>query len=205
MRFLLLFFSLSDSDSDDELDEFELDDDEAELDSFDGDRFFVVFSLTGDATGRFVEALLFCGNGDGVRRLATGGASVLAERFAGETRFSSSDDEGDGLTLIRFVRFFSRESSGDGFDFFCGALTGDGDGDGERDDDELDDEARAFPFGSTGFFFLSTDDDDDDEDVDDDEGERFFTGSIRFGLIGLRRFSGVGERRRFDVDAFDLS
>lgn len=80
-----------------------------------------------------------------------------------------------------------------------------GDGDGERDDDELDDEARVFPFGSTVFFFLSTDEDDDDEEVDDDEGERFFTGSIRFGFIGLRRFSGVGERRRFDVDVFDLS
>ena len=186
-RFFSFFFSLSDSESDDELDEPDPDDeDDAELDSLDGERLRVGFSFTGDAAGLFALLLLFDdgffgGEGDGDRRLGTG-------RFAGDAAaFSSSEeDEDDGLTLIRFGRFFSRRSSGD---FFRAAFAGDGD----RDEDE----ARALPFGSTGFFFFSSTDEDDD---DEGEGERFFT-----GLTGLRRRSGVGERRRVDADAFDLS
>ena len=107
--------------------------------------------MTGDGTGLFALVLLFeetffGGEGDGA--------------------FSSSEeDEEEGLTLIRFGRFFSRAA-------FVG--------DGERDEDD-DDAARALPFGSTGFFFFSSPEDEED-DVDEDDGDRLFT-----GLAGLRR------------------
>lgn len=207
---LVCFFSFSDSESDDELDESELDDRDVELDSFERDRFLANFSFTGDATDFLTLLLLFddvffVGDGDGDRRFDTGSVSFFTGRFAGDFSLSSSEDDDDGLTLIRFARFFSRDSSGDRSNFFRAALTGEGDCDGERDDDELDDDARAFPLFSIGFFlFLSMDDADDDDD-DDDDGDRFFTGSTFFTLTGLRRCSGVGERRRFDVGAFDLS
>ena len=91
------FFSFSDSDSDDELDDGELVDDEPVLDSSEGDRvdLFPSFSFTGFFRSTFNDDDFFSGTGDGDLRLTLeiGAASTFIERLGGERCFSSSPDE----------------------------------------------------------------------------------------------------------------